>query len=185
MVIGNKVYTVDEFEQFIAMEENEDRLFELIDGEIVEKVPTERHSIATGNIYAPLREFVKKNQLGRVVFEVRYRVPGDETNTRIPDVSFTAAERLLPVVEQGAVPQMPDLCIEVQSPNDTPKKLRDKAAYYLEHGAKLVWLVYPKKRLVEVLYPDGEFDLFTEDETLTAGDLLPGFSLPVSSIFED
>jgi Uma2 family endonuclease len=184
MVQNSRVYTVEEFEVIAEQPDNEDRLLELVDGEIVEKVPTELHSIVSGNIFSELREFVKLRNLGRVVFEVRYRVPGDETNSRIPDVSFTRAERLLPVVEKGAVPQLPDLCVEVQSPNDTPKKMRDKAAYYLENGAQLVWLVYPKKRMIEVQYPDGEFDIFTAGETLTGGDVLPGFTMLVSKAFE-
>jgi len=185
MVVERKLYTIEQFEAFIKRPENEDRLFELIDGEIVEKVPTERHSIVTGNTYAALREHVRPHNLGRVVFEVRYRVPDDEHNARLPDVSFTRAERLQPVVDEGAVQQMPDLCVEVQSPSDSPRKLRDKAAYYLENGAQLVWLMYPKKRMVEVLYPDGEFDILTDADTLTGGDLLPDFSIAVSELFEE
>ena len=38
-----KTYTIEEFERFLALPENADRLFELIDGEIVEKMPTEEH----------------------------------------------------------------------------------------------------------------------------------------------
>jgi Uma2 family endonuclease len=185
MVVRQKLYTVEEFEQFIAQPDNADRLFELVEGEIVEKVPTELHSLIAGNIYAALREYVKAHGLGRVVFEVRYRLPDDPHNARIPDVSFTRTERLLPVVEQGAVPQMPDLCVEVQSPDDTPKAMRDKAAYYLANGTRLVWLVYPKKRLVEALYPDGEFDIFSNGETVSGGELLPGFGLAVHAVFEE
>ncbi len=185
MVVERKLHTIEEFETFIALPDNEDRLFELIDGEIVEKVPTERHSIVTGNTYAALREHVKPRNLGRVVFEVRYRVPGDDHNARLPDVSFTRRERLKPVVDEGVVSQIPDLCVEVQSPNDTARKMRDKAAYYLENGAQLVWLIYPKKRMVEVLYPDGEFDILSGNDTLTGGDLLPDFSILVSKLFEE
>lgn len=185
MVVERKLYTIEEFEAFIALPENEDRLFELIDGEIVEKVPTELHSVVAGNFYASLRSHVKPRKLGRVVFEVRYQLPDVEHNARVPDVSFTVAERVQPVVEKGPVFQIPDLCIEVQSPNDTPAKMREKAAYYLAHGTKLVWLAYPKKRMVEALYPDGEFDIFTEDDVLTGGDLLPEFSIVVSELFEE
>ncbi len=83
------------------------------------------------------------------------------------------------------MPQMPDLCVEVQSPDDTPKAMRDKAAYYLANGTRLMWLVYPQKRLVEALYPDGESDIFAEGETASGGDLLPGFGLAVHAIFEE
>jgi Uma2 family endonuclease len=185
MVLEQRLYTIEEFEAYLLLPENAERHFELIDGEIVEKVPTELHSIVSGNFYAALRGHVKPRNLGRVVFEVRYRVPGDEHNARMPDVSFTSAARVQPVVEKGPVPQIPDLCIEVQSPNDSPARMREKAAYYLANGAKMVWLAYPKKRMVEVLYPDGEFDIFQADDTLTGGDLLPDFSILVSELFEE
>ena len=42
MVVQPKI-SVDDFEAFIALPENSDRLLELIDGEIVEKVPTQEH----------------------------------------------------------------------------------------------------------------------------------------------
>lgn len=50
MAIQERLYTVEEFEAFIAEAENVDRLFELIDGEIFEKMPTEEHSLIIGNI---------------------------------------------------------------------------------------------------------------------------------------
>jgi len=184
MVVPDKsrLYTVDEFEEFIARPENSDGLFELINGEIVEKVTTEEHSLIVGDLYLALRTFVDQHDLGRVAFEVRRRVPGDQHNARQPDLEFTRKERLLPVVRKGAVPQMPDLAVEVKSPDDSLSKLREKAAYYLANGARLVWLVYPKKRLVIVLTPDSE-EILTEDDTLDGGDVLPGFTLPVRDIF--
>ena len=74
----------------------------------------------------------------------------------------------------------------MQSPNDTPQDMREKAAFYLANGAQIVWLAYTKKRrMVEALYADGEFDIFSEADTLTAGDLLPGFAVLVKSLFEE
>ena len=48
---------------------------------------------------------------------------------RLPDVSFIAGER--PVVKKGSIPQMPDLAVEVQSPDDSPADMRAEAAFYL------------------------------------------------------
>jgi Uma2 family endonuclease len=177
-----KLHSIDEFEAFIGLPENADRLFELINGEIVEKVPTEEHSLIVGNPYYVLRVFVDERGLGRVAFEVRRKMPDDAHNARLPDVEFTAQERLLPVVKKGAVPQMPDLAVEVKSPDDNLSKLREKAAYYLANGTRLVWLVYPEKRLIIVLTPDSE-EILTENDALTGGDVLPGFEVPVERIF--
>jgi Uma2 family endonuclease len=185
MLLEQKTYTVEEYEAFLALPENHDRLFELIDGEIVEKMPTEEHGVVTANLIYLLMIFTRRNGSGRVTTETRYRAKEDTRNDRLPDIAFTRAERLQPLVTRDAAFTMPDLCIEVQSPDDTPKKMRDKAAYYLANGAQQVWLVYPKKQMVEVLYPNGEFDIYTIDATLPGGDLLPDFALPVRDIFAD
>ena len=177
-----KLYTVDEFERLLTQPENQDRLLELIHGEIVEKMPTEEHSIIVGNLYISLRAFVDKNGLGRVAFEVRRKLPGDEHNALLPDVEFTRQERLLPIVKKGAVPQMPDLAVEVKSPDDTYQKLREKAAYYLAHGTQMVWLVYPEKRMVEIQTAD-DFEYKKAGEILDGGELLPGFTMKVDDIF--
>lgn len=182
-----KPHTIEEFEQFISLPENADRRFELIDGEIVENVPTEEHgvivSIISGEIYA----FLKKNPIGRVAVEARYRNPEDRHNSRIPDVAFTSAERALPVTRKGAVPQMPDLAVEIKSPDDSVKLLRAKAAYYLANGARMVWVIFPELRLVEVYQPDADVLLLIDSElrqdTLDGAEVLPGFLLPLQDIF--
>lgn len=176
------LYTVEEFEQYADAPENRERLLELVDGEIVEKVPTQKHGICAGNIYGYFWTFVKKTRSGRVVMEVRYRTPQDKRNSRIPDVSYTSGNA--PIVERGSVQQMPDIAIEVKSPDDSLKDMRAKARYYLANGTKLVWLVEPQKRFVEVYTLDEE-QVFIEGETLDGGEILPGFGMPVSAIFED
>lgn len=175
-------YTVEEFERIADAPENTDRLLELIDGEIVEKVPTERHGMVTGNIYGPLWQHVKVTRAGRVVLEVRYRRPEDRHNARIPDIAFTSGNR--PVVDKGSVPLMPDLAVEVKSPSDTLKKMREKARYYLSNGTQLVWLVNPETRLIEVYTADEE-EVLKDGHLLLGHDVLPGFELAVSDIFAD
>jgi Uma2 family endonuclease len=183
MDVQTRLITVEEFEDFIALDENSDRLFELIDGEIVEKMPTEEHGIVIGNIYRPLWNFAVPRNLGRVNFEVRRRMPDDDHNARLPDVEFTRAERLLPVVSQGAVPHMPDLAVEVKSPDDSKIKMREKALYYLSNGTQLVWLVFPRTRQVEV-HTAESIHTFNLGDILDCGDVLPGFTLAVAAIFE-
>jgi Uma2 family endonuclease len=77
---------------------------------------------------------------------------------------------------------MPDLAIEIKSPDDTNKSMRERAAYYLAHGSSVVWLVFPEKRLVEVHTPE-DFETLTESDILDGGDLLPGFQVSVRDIF--
>jgi Uma2 family endonuclease len=57
-----------------------------------------------------------------------------------------------------------------------------KADFYLRNGGRMVWLIYPEQRIVEVLTQQDR-QLLTENSTLTGGDVLPEFSIPVSRIF--
>ncbi len=179
-----KSYTVDEFEAFIARPENQDRLFELIDGEIVEKMPTERHGFIAVNVSTELRVEVKRTEKGRVVAEVRHRTANDDYNARQPDISYYMdAER--PIVDRGAVRQLPDLAVEIKSPDDSYRRMREKADYYLANGTKMVWLIYPEKRLVEVFTLGGDSQILDESDTLDCGDIIPGFKLAVRDIFAE
>jgi Uma2 family endonuclease len=169
---------LDEFARILALSENRDRLLELIDGEIVEKLPTERHGEVVFGIGSPLREYVKKHGLGRVSTEARHQA---SDYSFLPDVSFIPGDRLS--VEEGSIPRMPDLAIEIQSPDVSLKKLREKADYYLSNGSRMVLIVNYKKRAITMITPDVE-DLFLDGEMLDLNEVVPGFRIPVAEIFE-
>jgi len=177
------VMTADEFERIVDLSENGDRLLELINGEIVEKMPTQEHGTIASNIDFALGLYNRQHKLGRLGVEVRQRLPNDLLNSRMPDISFSTARH--PLVRKGGVPEMPDLAVEIKSPSDSVRKMREKAAYYLENGARLVWLVYPQKRFIEVYSPDADVEILLEGDTLTGGDVLPGFTLLVAEVFAD
>jgi Uma2 family endonuclease len=181
-VSREEVVTLTAFERFLTEAENRGRLFELVNGAIVEKMPTEEHGEIVLTLGAALRVFVTERKLGRVGVEVRHQMPQDTENSRLPDISFIAGER--PRVTEGSVPQMPDLAVEVKSPDDSLKELREKAQYYLLNGTRMVWICDPAKRLVIVLTPDDE-QILLEHEMLDGGDVLPGFSIAVRAIFAD
>jgi Uma2 family endonuclease len=174
-------YTAEEFEAFTTQPENTGRSFELINGEIVEKMPTQLHGLIAGLIATFMNLFILKNPLGWVMVEARYKLPDDDQNDYLPDVSFVSkAYKML--VEKGPAPYMPDIAVEIKSPDDTLPDMRKKAAFCLEHGSQLVWLVYTEKRLVIVLTANSE-DILSENDTLDGGSVLPGFRLPVRDIF--
>lgn len=176
-------HTVEEFDEFLERPENAQRLFELINGEIIEKVPTQQHGLIALNIGGELRAYAKQTKNGRPGVEVRHQAVDDDINSRLPDVSYTRTRE--PLVEQGSVPGMPDLAVEIKSPNDTINEMRQTAMYYLENGSRLVWLVYPNHRLIEVYRADADVEILNESQTLSGYEILPGFELAVSEVFAD
>ncbi|MCE7946481.1 MAG: Uma2 family endonuclease [Chloroflexi bacterium CFX4] len=182
MVTERVRYTVAEFEAFTARPENRDRLFELIDGEIVKKMVAEEHGLIVARLIIILGLYLREHPIGRVGVEISHRTPNDDYNERLPDISFILNNER-PIVRQGAVPAMPELAIEVKTYSQTYKEMHEKAAFYLANGAHAVWLVFPEKRLVET-YTLNTHNILLENETLSGGDLLPDFSLSVAEIFQ-
>lgn len=80
------------------------------------------------------------------------------------------------------MPGVPDIAIEIQSPDQSVNYMRDRAAYYLGLGIKMVWLVYTKKRLVEVITAEAT-EIYLDGDTVHAEPLLPEFSMPVADVF--
>ncbi len=172
--------TAADFEAFLQQPENADRRFERIDGEIVEKMPSHLHGIIVSRLVYFLMAFLQANPMGYVSVEARFRPAPDAEHDLIPDIAYTGRAR--GIVEEGAVLGVPDLAIEVQSPNQSDQFMLRKAQLYLQHGCSLVWLVYPRLKLVEVFTPT-ERHLLSVGETLRAGDVLPDFAMPVADVF--
>jgi Uma2 family endonuclease len=180
---ATKLYTTDEFEKFIALSENRDRNFELINGEIVEKaMPTDEHSLIAGLWIYYFNDYAIKRGMGVAGPEARFRVKGDKRNTRQPDVSMIL-DPDAPITTKGASPRVPDVIVEVMSPDENIDELREKAKYYITNGARLVILTFPRQKIVEICRSDVPTEMLTVEDTIEGYDVLPGFTLPVASLF--
>jgi len=171
---------VNEFRIFLH--KNSLRLYELINGEIVEIDNSPLSGILIISIATEIKQYLRLNPIGYVGAFVHHYIQSESYNVRMPALSFrqiTSDE----IVKAGFVPTMPDLAIEIKSPSDTYTLMRDKAKYYLENGTRLVWLVYPEKKFIEVYRKDADIDFMTVDDTLSGYDVLPEFELAVSDIF--
>ena len=101
---------------------------------------------------------------------------------RGPDVSFVRKAQLQNPDEyfEGG----PDLAVEVVSPGDDASDLREKIRQYLSAGTSVVWVVYPRSRQIEIHTPDRTIRTLGIDDSLEAGNLLPGFQLSVRALLE-
>jgi len=155
--------------------------YELVDGRLTE-VPTEwDHDLISIRLIlklGPLAEglgFMSSGQAG-------FRMEGG--NVRAPDVSFTRKERIpggKPAKGFGGT--APDLCIEIISPSEKQEDIKRKMRDYFNTGAQFVWHVFPEAQQVVVFTSPTEAQTFEVDDTLTAGDVLPGFSCRVADLF--
>ena len=160
--------------------------YELVDGVLRERkrMGAEASAVAA-NILHLLATHVKASNLG-VVFEseATYQCFGTDRTGRRPDVSFIKRERLpdgKPPV--GAITVPADLAVEVISPGDRAYDVAAKVQAYRSAGFRLVWLVSPASRQVEIHRPDGTLRLLREQDVISGEDVLPGFECPVAEFF--
>jgi Uma2 family endonuclease len=125
--------------------------------------------------------------LGRIYTDgVGYTLFRNPDTVRGPDVSFVSRDREATIkAVRGFIPGAPDLAVEVRSPDNTLVELLVKANEYLDAGARLVWIVDPPTRSVLVKRPGRPAATQSVDDMLDGGDLLPGFSLPLSRVFAE
>jgi Uma2 family endonuclease len=76
-----------------------------------------------------------------------------------------------------------DLAVEVISPSNTKREMTTKLQEYFSAGSRLVWYVYPQQREVHVFTSPDTCTVLPESETLTGGEVLPGFELSLSKLF--
>jgi Uma2 family endonuclease len=181
--VAQKPITADEF---LRMPEPADgSKQELVQGEIVTMPPTGyRHGDVQGNIAFQLKLFLRDHAIGTVTVESGVRTHRDPDSVRGPDVAFWSAERI-PLTEKptGYPDVVADLCIEVISPHDRKAELRRKAAEYLTHGVRMVWIVDPEDQTVTIYRQPGEGRLLSEDAEIAGEDVLPGFRCRIGEFF--
>ena len=146
-------------------------------------MPTEEHGIIIHTLSGEITIFLKANPIARAEIEVRYKMPHDDHNGLQPDLSVIT-DTQTPIVRKGAVPRMPDLAVEVKSPDDKFKDMREKADYYVANGTRIVWLIYPHERLVEVFRPNMDSEILNESDVLNGETVLPGFTLAIRDLFQ-
>jgi Uma2 family endonuclease len=111
--------------------------------------------------------------------------PDDPKGYRRADASFISIDRMPPATyeDEGHCTTAPDLVVEVISPNDLAEELEEKREEWLAAGVKLVWIVSPTAKTIQVYRADGTSSLLRAADTLTAESVLPGFSCSVSELF--
>lgn len=161
--------------------------YELVNGELRERKMSFWSTFIGRRISTPLANYVEPLGLGWVNAEgTSYRCfPDDENRVRRADVTFHRLDRLTPdqARADGHIAVVPDLVVEVVSPNDLAYEVNEKRTEWLEAGAQLVWVVYPDRQEVYAHWPDGTATLFRRTDTLTAEPVLPEFRVPVADLF--
>jgi len=165
--------------------------YEVWHGELVRMAPAGgRHGECEANLVTVLRRATRG--LGRVYTgDTGFLLRESPDDLVSPDVAYVRVDRLPPEADRVSyVRVVPDLAVEIRSPNDKESEVRAKVALYLSAGVQRIWLVDPQQRVIEdvrrLSSGAAEATVLAADtgDVLDADDLAPGLRLPVADVFE-
>ncbi|MDQ3521950.1 MAG: Uma2 family endonuclease [Gemmatimonadota bacterium] len=159
---------------------------ELVQGELRSMTPSEyEHGRITARLARLVDSHVTAHQLGDTLgAETGFRLAFNPDTVRAPAVAFVSRERVAEVAPpRGYGLGAPDLVAEVVSPNDSYEEVEEKVLDWLRAGTRLVWVVNPRARTVTIHAPGEDARMLRESDSLTGGDVLPGFVCQVAELF--
>jgi Uma2 family endonuclease len=179
--------TAEQFEQFPGVE---DWVYELHEGRLIAMPgPGSAHMAIQTRVYRCIDPFLQQHNLG-ILFGTGcfyLPLPGNTTELLCPDLSYVLPDRLLVMLVRGSYyVGAPDLAVEIASPSDTHPGLAAKAKVYLEAGVRLVWVLWPDTKTIEVWRPeslDTPVAVAGIGDSLDAMGIIPGFSCAVNTFF--
>jgi Uma2 family endonuclease len=176
----------EEFFEFCQINRNL-RIERTSKGEIIIMSPT---GTETGNwnflISTELGIWNKKYKLGRAFdSSTGFKLPTGATYG--PDGAWMPNEKwnaLSKEERRKFAPVVPAFIMELRSPNDNLQPIKDKILEFMQCGCQLAWLIDPLKQETTIYRTDGSETNVAFDELLTGEDVLPGFEVKLSELFE-
>jgi Uma2 family endonuclease len=172
-------------QDLLRLLDSENRTCELIDGVLVEKTMGYFESQLAMLLGYFIRVYLEQHDLGIVLgADGTLRILADQI--RVPDVAFLGWRhfpgRVLPAEPVPAI--APDLAVEVLSAGNTKREMERKLDDYFAAGVELVWFIDPASRSAEVYESRNQRHQVSFDDSLSGGNVLPGFELPLKQLFE-
>jgi Uma2 family endonuclease len=175
----------DEFFDFCQKFDNE-RIEQNADGEIIIMPPTGFETSKRNiELSTQLHIWAKKNGRGIATeSNGEYILPNGAK--RAPDAAWILKERVEKVSKKGRekfLPLCPDFVVELMSPSDNLKDVQEKMSEYIENGARLGWLIDPKKKEVHVYRPNSAVEILRNPQIVSGENVLIGFELDLKEIW--
>ena len=104
---------------------------------------------------------------------------------RSPDTAWVERLRWETLSQQQRekyLPLCPDFVIELLSRTDGHMKTQEKMREYLDNGARLGWLINPRRNQVEVYRPGQEVEIMDSPASVSGEPVLAGFTLDLKGI---
>ena len=157
---------------------------ELVDGRLIERGLGMRGSIAAARLMRALDKHDPSERHGWLFAStLAYRCFADRDRVRHASISYVKRSRLPVLGNEFFSTIVPDLIVEMTPPHLNPDEVPARIDDFLAAGTPLAWVANYEKRIILVRRPGEPSLILRDSDTLTGGDVLPGFSVPVSELF--
>jgi Uma2 family endonuclease len=171
-------------EDVTRLRDTERRLYELVDGTLVEKAMGWPESYLAGILMHWLHVYLDQHRLGVATGpDGMTRLFGD--TVRGPDVAFVAWARL----PGGRIPSepvpdlVPNFVIEVLSKGNTYAEMSRKRREYFHAGVELLWMVDHRARTITVFRSPQDSTVLNDGQIADGGAVLPGWQVNIAELF--
>lgn len=180
LTVEKKKYTYEDY-----LKIPDDKRCELINGVLLmTPSPVPQHQLVSSELYSRLKDFVLKNDIGKVIY-APCDVYFDEENVVQPDILFIS-KNSLNIIGEKNIQGAPDLVIEILSENSVYRDMVQKKRLYARFGVKEYWVVLPEEEEVEVyILKDNTYQLhktYGKVDTLESPSL-KGLTIVLKEIF--
>ena len=175
-----------EHEHVLAVQD--ELLYEIVNGQRVELPPMSAYTTwVASRLHSRLGPYAEDNGIGTSVAEMLFVLDTEHDLRRRPDVAFVSTarwplDRALP--RTGDWDVVPDLAVEVISPNDVFKDVLAKVREYFHYGVQVVWVIAPEEQQAYVYDSPTHVRILTVQDDLTGGEVVPGFRMPLGPLFQ-
>lgn len=187
-------------DELMALPEHRWR-YELIAGQLTQRPPNDlRYDMILRLLVSALRDFVRSARIdGAIIPEAGVVVSAaDEPDTvLVPALLFLRAEQVAVSDEMATIPlvrRIPDFVVEIAAPGQDRTLLAERAQTWCAAGTRVVWVIRPDFRQVDVWRSGRDVQASAEartpevttcnvHEVLEVQDVLPGFTYPAAHLF--
>ena len=175
-----------EHEHVLAVQD--ELFYEIVNGQRVELPPMSAYATwVASRLHGRLGPYAEDKGIGMSVAEMLFVLDAEHDLRRRPDVAFVSTarwplDRVLP--RTGDWDVVPDLAIEVISPNDVFKDVLAKVREYFHYGVQVVWVIAPEEQQAYVYDSPVQVRILTGQDELTGGEVVPGFRMPLVHLFQ-
>ena len=159
---------------------------ELIEGELrTTPFNGHEHGALAAEFGMHLGNYIRREKLGRsFTTGTGFVISTNPDTVLAPDIAFVSTKRLnLISRREGYFPGVPDLAVEVISPNDRYSEVEGKVKLWLQHGTRMVIVLDPRTETLKVYRSPSDVQILTRENTLKGGDVVPGWTLSLAELF--